>query len=57
MGTIIIELDENINIKIKAKTIDEAVEKIKNIKQKERFKAVKLKTKNFKFNREEAENR
>ncbi len=57
MGTIIIEVDENINLKIKTKTLEEAIEHIKKIKYEKKFTAVKLKTKDFKFNREEAESR
>ncbi|WP_457623660.1 hypothetical protein [Persephonella sp.] len=57
MGTIIIEIEENMDLKIKAKNIDEAIKKIENIKKERQFSAVKLKTKGFKFNREEAESR
>ncbi|WP_457643447.1 hypothetical protein [Persephonella sp.] len=53
MGTIIIEVDENINLKIKTKTLEEAIDYIKNVKYEKKFKAVKLKTKDFK----EAESR
>jgi len=55
MGKIIIELEEDINMKIKAKTLQEAIKKIQEKERK--LSAVKLKTKNFKFDREEAEKR
>ncbi len=54
MGTVIIEVDEDINLKIKAKTLEEAIDNIKKTIKKKDFKAIKLKTKGFKFDREEA---
>jgi len=53
MGIVIIEVDEDINLKIKAKTLEEAIDNIKKRLKKE-FKVLKLKTKDFKFDREEA---
>jgi len=57
MGKIVIEIDEEINIKIKARNIDEVIEKIRKLKKTDNFSAVRIKTKGFKFNREEAEKR
>ncbi|SNR68989.1 hypothetical protein [Desulfurobacterium atlanticum] len=58
MGKIVIELDEKVNLQIKAKTLEEAIRKlIKQVNLTGKFKSVRLKTKDFKFNREEAESR
>jgi len=60
MGKIIIEVDEDINLKIKAKNTKEGLKKLKEeLKKKEKgfLFSLKLKTKNFKFDREEAESR
>ncbi|WP_155810685.1 hypothetical protein [Persephonella sp. IF05-L8] len=54
MGIVIIEVDEDINLKIKAKTLEEAINNIKKTIKKKEFKALRLKTKDFKFDREEA---
>jgi len=60
MGRIIIEVPENINLKIEAKNIKEGLEKLKKeIEKKEKnyLFSLRLKTKNFRFSREEAESR
>ena len=58
MGKVVIELDEELTLQIKAKTLEEAIKKL--IKQTDlaaKFKSIRLKTKDFKFDREEAESR
>ncbi len=58
MGRVVIELDEKVNLQIKAKTLEEAIRKlIKQANLTDKFKSIRLKTKDFKFNREEAESR
>ena len=58
MEKIIIEVDEEITLQIKAKTLEEGIKKLlKQTKSVGKFKSVRLKTKNFKFDREEAESR
>ncbi len=60
MGKIIIEVEENINLKIRAKNTKEGLKKLKEeLEKKEKgfLFSLKIKTKNFKFNREESESR
>jgi len=58
MGKIVIELDEKVNLQIKAKTLEEAIRKlIKQANLTDKFRSIRLKTKDFRFNREEAESR
>ncbi len=60
MGKIIIEVEENINLKIRAKNTKEGLKKLKEeLEKKEKgfLFSLKIKTKNFKFNRDEAESR
>jgi hypothetical protein len=51
-------LMEKVVIELKVKTLEEAIKKLgKQLKSPVHYSSIRLKTKNFKFNREKAESR